>query len=89
MEVSNKNMVRDWSAYSEACEEQHDLITALLYRNLDHIALEIFEYLDTFGLTSVAAVCTTWSAFIGNKIFADKVLKQDTIQRRISINHQE
>merc|ERR1711892_316926 len=68
VEVSNKNMVRDWSAYSEACEEQHDLITALLYRNLDHIALEIFEYLDTFGLTSVAAVCTTWSAFIDENI---------------------
>jgi len=68
VEVSNKNMVRDWSAYSEACEEQHDLITALLYRNLDHIALEIFEYLDTFGLTSVAAVCTTWSAFIEENI---------------------
>eukprot|EP00091_Calanus_sinicus_P000497 TRINITY_DN10418_c0_g1_i1.p1 TRINITY_DN10418_c0_g1~~TRINITY_DN10418_c0_g1_i1.p1 ORF type:complete len:263 (-),score=31.67 TRINITY_DN10418_c0_g1_i1:404-1084(-) len=58
-------MVRDWSAYNE---DKHDLITALLCRNLDHIALSIFHYLDTFALTSSTAVCTSWCIFIEERI---------------------
>jgi len=54
-------MVRDWSAYSD---EQSDLITSLLCRNLDHIVVEIFNHLDSFGITSAAAVCTSWCAII-------------------------
>ena len=72
-------MVRDWSAYSIATEEQQDLITALLYRNLDHIALQIFDYLDTFGVTSSAAVCTSWCAFIGNKTWQKLGSKPDSL----------